>query len=337
MCGIFGFAKLGNFDERNLSIREQRIMISLLAMLNESRGKDSTGLAVIGKGEPFIIKKTEGARDFLSIPIVHSKLALAIEQDTRLVLGHTRQATTGEVSRLNAQPFVYKSVIGTHNGMVGNYKNLFESNKLKPLTTCDSEIIFALLSQAETPQDQVKKLSECSGWLACAFYDTRRPNNLGFVFARNDCEVMIDRSAGLIVWASESDVIDDIKGIFSLDLVPLVPARRMIDDYLVDIDLVTGNFDQLEIDITPSYYMARHTSIDLQRPRLLTSDNSRIVQLDTCAMCRKKTYCKFVDFYEGFLCKKCRKIAKKLQKGNGAYGNASWGEYCQRYGFEDGV
>lgn len=107
MCGLFG--AYGNFDNRDIAL-------SMLCIDNLTRGRDSTGIAVDGK----IYKDTIPANEFVRRPKFRS-----IIKEGKIVLGHTRLATHGNVTVPNAHPFLINgNLVGTHNGIVSNLGEL---------------------------------------------------------------------------------------------------------------------------------------------------------------------------------------------------------------------
>ena len=111
MCGIVGY------------IGKQQAAPILLDGLSklESRGYDSAGLAVRdGDSEPVIIK-AKGRLKILSEKTNDGKSLIG-----GCGIGHTRWATHGEPSENNAHPHCTddRSLIGVHNGIIENYKEL---------------------------------------------------------------------------------------------------------------------------------------------------------------------------------------------------------------------
>ena len=134
MCGIVGYVGHDNAKD---------IIIDGLKKL-EYRGYDSAGIALLNKGE-LIVRKRQGKI---------ANLEAAIETENLFGtcgIGHTRWATHGAPSDINAHPHVSSdsSVAIVHNGIVENYVELKEwltkEHGLVFRTETDSEVIAQLL------------------------------------------------------------------------------------------------------------------------------------------------------------------------------------------------
>lgn len=111
MCGIVGFT--GNRQAAP-------ILLNGLSKL-EYRGYDSSGLAVRdGEGDPVIVKAKGRLR------ILAEKTDNGNSVRGSCGIGHTRWATHGEPSEMNAHPHVSddRSVVAVHNGIIENYQEL---------------------------------------------------------------------------------------------------------------------------------------------------------------------------------------------------------------------
>ncbi len=111
MCGIVGFT-----GEHQAA----PILLDGLSKL-EYRGYDSAGLAVRDKAGEFEIVKAKGRLRALAEKTDNGN---AIHGSCGI--GHTRWATHGEPSELNAHPHIADdgNVVGVHNGIIENYQEL---------------------------------------------------------------------------------------------------------------------------------------------------------------------------------------------------------------------
>ncbi len=144
MCGIVGYAG-------NKSV-ESVLMVGLACL--EYRGYDSAGIAVIDNDE-IEIRKEKGKIKALE--------ALLREKPVRgnVGVGHTRWATHGEPTQINAHPHTNEkqTIAIVHNGIVENYMQL--KLKLQSLgyifqSSTDTEVISHLLSMEINSKKTVK-------------------------------------------------------------------------------------------------------------------------------------------------------------------------------------
>ena len=113
MCGIVGFTGTN---------QAAPVLLDGLSKL-EYRGYDSAGIAVRdGDKEAEVIK----AKGKLNVLIEKTNQGKSVKGSCGI--GHTRWATHGEPSTLNAHPHASddKNVIGVHNGIIENYQELKE-------------------------------------------------------------------------------------------------------------------------------------------------------------------------------------------------------------------
>ena len=111
MCGIIGFT--GN-------LQAPGILVDGLQQL-EYRGYDSAGIAVNNGSETRIVK-TAG-----KVATLREKVAATTDLEGTCGIGHTRWATHGGVTEVNAHPHVSGNVTLIHNGIIENYKELAAS------------------------------------------------------------------------------------------------------------------------------------------------------------------------------------------------------------------
>ncbi len=140
MCGIFGYSF------RNNAIDPQRRVIlgNNLARLNDKRGGDSWGIAVI-KGNN--INTIRGLGDMQN----HAYHFI----DAPTLFAHTRLATRGAKTTENAHPFEIGNIIGAHNGMISNHYELEKKYEDRKDFEVDSMHLFAHLNE-DRPFDELE-------------------------------------------------------------------------------------------------------------------------------------------------------------------------------------
>lgn len=131
MCGIVGY--IGKRDA-------QGILTSGLRRL-EYRGYDSAGIVTVDNSGQTTLLREKGKVSELD------KLVLSHENHDKVGIGHTRWATHGEPSELNAHPHQAGDIYLVHNGIIENYKELKAELKDHDFVSeTDSEVLAALIN-----------------------------------------------------------------------------------------------------------------------------------------------------------------------------------------------
>lgn len=135
MCGIVGHAGPPTPSDRSLTV-----LMDGLSRL-EYRGYDSAGVALVGEGLDIV--KTAGKLD-------HLRQALAANPPAPAVcgIGHTRWATHGGPTTLNAHPHRAGSLAVVHNGIIENFRPLraeVEAAGRELVSATDTEVVAQLL------------------------------------------------------------------------------------------------------------------------------------------------------------------------------------------------
>jgi len=181
MCGIIGY------------IGQREVVPVLLAGLKrmEYRGYDSSGLSVLGK-DGITLKKRIGKIASLEQDINGQKI------DGWLGLGHTRWATHGVPSTINAHPHQSRSgeLALVHNGIIENYLSLrseLSQKGHKFQTETDTETLVHLIQEYfhENSLEESLRLAlkRVQGTYGIAVISRREPNKI--VTARRGSPIVL--------------------------------------------------------------------------------------------------------------------------------------------------
>jgi len=182
MCGIVGYVG---------SREATPVLINALKKL-EYRGYDSAGIAVFD-GEDIVVRKAKGALKVLEERIAHETIKGSMG------IGHTRWATHGEPSDVNAHP--QTNVSGTiavvHNGIIENYAKLKEwlqSQGIVFRSQTDTEVIAHLINyfyvqDGDIFQAVLEALHRLEGSYALGVVCKDFPDRI--IAARKECPLIV--------------------------------------------------------------------------------------------------------------------------------------------------
>ncbi len=170
MCGIIGYiGKRPAFP----------ILLSGLRRL-EYRGYDSFGFFVLDKNKNFLLKKIGKISDF------ESEFSGGEKIKGKAGIGHTRWATTGQVTEENTHPHYDcgHNIFLVHNGIIENYKELKEkliSEGHKFYSETDTEVLAHLVEKYfdENLEEAVRRaLKDVRGTYGICVISKRDPQKL---------------------------------------------------------------------------------------------------------------------------------------------------------------
>lgn len=189
MCGLVGM--MGRpFDSDRKAFRS-------MLMFDYERGKDSTGVAVIHDKNEMVLLKELGhpVHLFDANPDHFTDTGVYKKANARMFIGHNRAATKGKVTKENAHPFHFNTVVGAHNGtLVSTYP--LENGHIHDV---DSMAIFDNLDKYEARS----VIGDVHGAYALVWYDF---NESKAYIIRNDKRPLFwcrREDGDVIFWASE--------------------------------------------------------------------------------------------------------------------------------------
>ncbi|WP_320036214.1 glutamine--fructose-6-phosphate transaminase (isomerizing) [Halarcobacter sp.] len=147
MCGIVGY--IGKKDTT-------KFLLDGLKEL-EYRGYDSTGLALLNNDKIDVFKALGKLTNLVN------KISNATLDQYPIGIGHTRWATHGKPTELNAHPHLGEYSYVVHNGIIENYKEIKEqlqSEGVKFLSQTDTEVIVHLFESFYNKLNDSKKAFE---------------------------------------------------------------------------------------------------------------------------------------------------------------------------------
>ena len=196
MCGIVGYVG---------SKEKKEIILSGLKEL-EYRGYDSAGMAVMA-GEEINYFKAVGKLENLA-----EKTREFTSNGFGVAIGHTRWATHGKPTEINAHPHLGEHSFVIHNGIIENYKELkeeLEAKGVKFVSQTDTEVIVHLFEEIlkENGGDTLKAyesaVKRLRGAYATLLITKLEPGKI--FFAKNAAPLIVAKDANGGIFFASSD------------------------------------------------------------------------------------------------------------------------------------
>ena len=216
MCGIVGY--IGNAEKK-------KIIINGLKEL-EYRGYDSAGLAVMDESANIKYFKAVGKLNNLE-----EKMKDFTSQGFGVAIGHTRWATHGKPTELNAHPHFGDFSFVVHNGIIENYielKDELEADGVKFLSQTDTEVIVHLFEKNFKATNDAFKAYEATikrleGAYATLLITKAAPGEI--FFAKNAAPLIVAKNDKNEIFFSSSDA----------PLVGLANTAAYLDDQIYGV------------------------------------------------------------------------------------------------------
>lgn len=259
MCGISGYIGI-NSDALD------RVIHGLERL--EYRGYDSAGVASVINGEFKTFKTIE---EVVSLPEIINKEG---EVCCNLAIGHTRWATHGEPSVVNAHPHVVNQFAIVHNGIIENFQELKTDLIAKGYefkSTTDTEVACAYLDWAFSMTANIYQTIQMAintfvGNYAIVLINKTMTNNL-YAFSNNAPIVIGAGNDGYYIASDEAAFLDYTNQYFRLENMQIAEislmdngqgmVQPMINFYQFDVNSQQIVPTQLQLNISkkdPSSY-----------------------------------------------------------------------------------
>ncbi|TYS22240.1 glutamine--fructose-6-phosphate transaminase (isomerizing) [Bacillus subtilis] len=245
MCGIVGY--IGQLDAKE-------ILLKGLEKL-EYRGYDSAGIAVANEQGIHVFKEKGRIADLREV--------VDANVEAKAGIGHTRWATHGEPSYLNAHP--HQSALGrftlVHNGVIENYVQLKQEylQEVELKSDTDTEVVVQVIEQfvnggLDTEEAFRKTLTLLKGSYAIALFDNENRETI-FV-AKNKSPLLVGLGDTFNVVASDAMAMLQVTN----EYVELMDKEMVI---VTDDQVVIKNLDGDVI--TRASYIAELDASDIEK------------------------------------------------------------------------
>jgi glucosamine--fructose-6-phosphate aminotransferase (isomerizing) len=312
MCGIFGLIDIKKGDDKDHLVTQK--YLHDLFLLTEPRGRQATGVALQHDGEIHTYKRPQTASHVLKSADYHRFLKdyLLVECPTLSALGHCRLVTDGsEMQAHHNQPIALSNVVGVHNGVINNFYQIKDQEKLETNGISDSQVLFRYfekyLKEGLDPQTILKKFHQ----------NLRGAASLGILFSDYK-EMLVSTNFGslyyslikdhLFVFASEESILKEFqkKHHFHAPITKLEPGHA----FTINTETLEQKFfnfeDKQEIDVT----LKR-----VAKPYLIKERSPSPKNIKRCTRCILPEIYPFLTFDKNGVCSICQKYQKQTFKG----------------------
>lgn len=252
----------------NSNINSIPLLLQSLASL-QNRGYDSFGMSCITNDKLRIHKKACLDTSIDNFQTFSEELT---EYNSPVSIGHTRWATHGNISDLNAHPHISNSgkISLVHNGIIENYKLLkkfLTEHGFTFYSETDSEVIVNLieyhldlhLHNESTTEEEVtidsaimKTVCMLEGTYGLAIQCVDNPSNVYII--KNGSPILIGENDKYVMACSESSgFLDQMKSYYALENDNLVTLSS-IDGIITNIKRTQIKNNNADMSLTPDPY-----------------------------------------------------------------------------------
>jgi glutamine---fructose-6-phosphate transaminase (isomerizing) len=317
MCGILGFAS------NNQNLKEQQIKNNLLKLflLSESRGKESSGIAIKDtlSGKINILKEPIRASELTTSEKYRDFMRQFLDPSLKnpvAIIGHARLVTDGsEDDNNNNQPVEKAKGAVIHNGIVTNVNNLWARHvELKRQFEVDTEIIPELiglnLNKGNNLTEAVKKTYaeiEGAASIAIILEDT---NDLILATNTGSLYCCINEKEKIFYFASEKYILCELLKTFVDEKNYKIQWVRPYTGKILNLN----SFSVKDFDFNELRDLPVIKSVHKYAP-YEDYDTEPFKELKRCTKCLLPETFPFIEFNEKGECNYCKNYKKRIIKG----------------------
>ena len=279
MCGIVGYIGCKQATP---------VLIDGLKKL-EYRGYDSAGIAVLDN-EDIVVRKVKGAIKYLEDKIAHEVIEGSVG------IGHTRWATHGEPSDINAHPQINESgtIAVVHNGIIENFASLkswLQSEGVVFRSQTDTEVVAHLVNHYYSKTSNIftavqRAMAKIEGSYALGVLCKEYPDRI--IAARKDSPLVVGLGKGenfiasdvppFLAYTRDVYFLDQKQiAVLYADHVDLFDAdgnKIIKEPYHVDWDFSSAEKDGYEHFMLKEIHEQPKALTDTMRPRFVKEGDS---------------------------------------------------------------
>ena len=281
MCGIFGIV-----SNKEINLKDLKI----LAKNARRRGKDSSGY-IQYDGQVYTINRFDYD---LKKSIKH------ISKKSKIVIGHSRLVTN---SMIDNQPLLKNNISILHNGIITNFKELFNKHNLQQNLKIDTEIILELISHFLNKSKDLKiviksLLSLIEGSASCVVHLQEKGK---LVLFSNNGSLYYGEKANDIYISSES---------FALREVDCNEIKKINNPIIIDVPL-SDNYAVAVDHRIQRKNLIPETSSSLINEKILKYQKNKT---ERCTRCILPKNFPFISFNKEGVCNFCINYKIKYKK-----------------------
>jgi glucosamine 6-phosphate synthetase-like amidotransferase/phosphosugar isomerase protein len=349
MCGIFGVitSKQSIYSKEFLAKS-----LKQLALLSETRGKDSSGLCTYNgaKNRIEVLKGPIPIKQLFNKKAIKNVVSTAFSkgESAKYAFGHARLVTNGtQLDDANNQPVIKDGVVGVHNGIIVNVEELWADNaNINRENEIDTEVMLALIryeiNQKKSLEQAVSdSINKVRGTVATAlvFEDLNQ-----FVIAKNNGSLYtLHNNKDFVIFASERFILSEFEKKINLSQIGNYKIQQIKSNNGLMIDLdkfsikdfsLSNNIDSGPNIITKVKQVINvvgiksdkeqmSTVVDLnhihlnpnalREQALLKYPIEKIKSLKRCTKCILPETFPFIEFDDKGECNYCKKHKRKNQ------------------------